>query len=93
LAAARVPDRVGDAKLVADVAVDLADGIARLEIDKGEPRQDVRAADDEHAEVHEIEEERQSVENAAMTTTAPMIRSWSRLIIRAMSGRRGTRIT
>ena len=88
-----VPERVGDAQLVADVAVELADGVARLEIDEGEPRQDVRAADDEHAQVDEIEEERQAGRERRDDHDRGDDQELEPPDHPAMSGRRGTRIT
>ena len=56
--AAGVPEGVGDPDPVADVARQLVDGVAGLEIGEAEAGQDVGATDDEDAEVHEVEEER-----------------------------------
>ena len=58
--AARVAQRVGHAQPVADVAVELADRVARLEVRQPEADQHVRAADDEDGEVEQVEEERQA---------------------------------
>ena len=55
--AAAVAERVGHAHPVADVAVQLADGVAGLEIREAEADEDVRAADDEDAEVEQVEQE------------------------------------
>ena len=56
---AGVAQRVGHAHPVADMAVQLADRVARLEIGQAEPDQDVRAADDQDREVEQVEQERQ----------------------------------
>ena len=56
--AARVPQRVRDAQLVPDLAVELAHGVPRLEVRQAEAREDVTAADDQDGEVDEVEEER-----------------------------------
>jgi len=42
------------------VARQLVDRIASLEVREPEPRQDIRAADDDHAEIDEVEQERQA---------------------------------
>ena len=54
----RVAQRVGHAHPVADVAVQLADRVAGLEVGQAEADEDVRPADDEDAEVEQVEQER-----------------------------------
>ena len=55
---ARVPERVGDPDPVADVTRQLVDRVPGLQVGEPEPGEDVRASDDEHAEVDQVEEER-----------------------------------
>ena len=55
---AAVAERVGDPHPVADVAVELADRVAGLEVGQAQADEDVRAADDEDREVEQVEEER-----------------------------------
>ena len=56
---AAVAQRVGDPHLVADVAVELAHRVARLEVGQAEADQDVRAADDQDRQVQQVEQERE----------------------------------
>ncbi len=55
---AAVAERVGHPHPVADMAVELADRVARLEVGQPEPDQDVRAADDQDRQVEQVEQER-----------------------------------
>ncbi len=57
---AAVAQRVGHPHPVADVAVELADRVARLEVGQPETDEDVRAADDEDRQVEQVEQERQA---------------------------------
>jgi len=56
---ATVAQRIRDAHPVADMAVQRADGVARLEIGQPEPDQDVRTTDDQDRKVEKVEEEGQ----------------------------------
>src|SRR3954451_3614686 len=55
-----VAERVRDPELFADVAVELTDCVAGLEVRESEPRQDVAATVDEDREIDEVEEEREA---------------------------------
>ena len=55
---AAVAQRVGDPHLVADMAAQLADGIAGLEIRQSEADRHVRPTQDEDPEIEQVEEER-----------------------------------
>ena len=57
---AGVAQGVRDPQLVADVALELADRVAGLEVGQPEPGQDIAAADDEEGQVEEVEQERQA---------------------------------
>ena len=54
--AARVAEGVGDPQAVPDVARELVDGVAGLQVGQPQAGQDVGAADDEDRQVDEIEE-------------------------------------
>ena len=56
---ARVAQRVGDPQLVADMAVELADGVPGFEVGQAQAHEHVRPADDEDGEIEQVEEERQ----------------------------------
>jgi hypothetical protein len=55
--AAAVAQCVGHTHPIADVAVQLADRVARLQVRQAEPYQHVRATDDEDPEVQQVEQE------------------------------------
>ena len=83
---AGVAQRVGHPHPVADVAVQLADGVAGLEVGQAEPDQDVAAADDEDRRGRAGRRGTAgAVENAATTrTTATMSSSSLRIIDRRL---------
>jgi len=57
-----------------------------LQVAQAETGQDVAAADDEDAQVEQVEQERQPVENAAMSRTVATTRAWTRRITDAPGG-------